>query len=149
MKLEASTFVYASWVEALVTDVNLRTDSFRMLLVTRDYIPQTSSHSLLKDISHEVKGLGYQRQVLQNVKLKRTEENGISTINMIADNVTYVADGSDWTAHRYVIYDETAPDSPLFCYGLLDARGKDVFVTDGNSLTVQFDPKGLFGVSIG
>jgi hypothetical protein len=112
-------------------------------------VPETEKHSKLRDISNEVKGLGYARQALANISLKRTSEKGVSTINLLADDVTFVADGSDWTAHRYVIYDETVEDSPLFCYGLLDARGKDVLVTDGNSLTVRFDKKGLFGVSVG
>lgn len=124
----------------LAKDINLETDSFVMLLTDDSYIPDLTSDIILADIWGEVSGGGYTRQSLTGVTFA---QSGATAVFDHAD-VVFPATGGEWTARRFIIFDDTASGKPLVGVGLLRDDGSDITISDGNNLTFSTPPGGLF-----
>ena len=117
---------------------------YKVMLVTSTYTPNESLHTILSDITNEITSAGgYAQENL--IGGTWTEAAGVSTFN--ANNTVFTATGADYDAARYwVLYENTStsPLKPLIAYGLIDDTPADVIVTDGTSLTLQWNNLGLF-----
>ena len=118
--------------------------TFKVMLVTSTYTPNENLHTILSDVTNEITAAGsYSRKNL--IGATWTEAAGITTFN--ANNTVFTATGADYDAARYwVLYEDTStsPLKPLIAYGLIDDTPADVIVTDGTSLTLQWNNLGLF-----
>ena len=119
--------------------------TYKVMLVTSTYTPNEDLHTIYSDITNEITSAGnYSQQNL--IGGTWTEAAGISTFN--ANNTVFTASGgTDYDAARYwVLYENTStsPLKPLMAYGLIDDSPADVVVTDGTSLTLQWNNLGLF-----
>jgi len=138
-----STLVfYNSFKERLGSDMNLKTDTFKMLLTSSSYSP-SASHSIITDITNELSGNGYSRQTLGSVTY--VQASGTATFDF--SNVEFTAVGGSITARYFVIYNDTLTNDPLIAYGLLDDTPADVVATDGNKIELVVDASGLFTVA--
>lgn len=124
---------------------NLNADALKMLLVTSSYT-FNAAHTQLSDISNEVSGSGYARQTLANVAW--TESSGTGKLDF--DDPVFSASGGNWTARRWIIFNDTttSPADALICSGLINNADADVTVTDGNSLTFVVPGAGLFTMTL-
>ncbi|MHC4725224.1 MAG: hypothetical protein ACYS9V_13450 [Planctomycetota bacterium] len=117
--------------------------AFKCLLTTSAHTP-LDTHQNLTSITNEVTGNGYARQNLASV----TWADAAGTTTWDAANVVFSATGGSWTARNYHIYYDTGAaadaDRELVIYGLLDQTPADVTVTDGNTLTLQWNISGIF-----
>lgn len=134
--------IYDSWLKKIAEAVDLSSDTFKILLATSSYVPNQSSHAVLADISGEVSGNGYARQTLGSVTFNQA--GGIATFDFA--DAEFVATTGPWTAHFWVIFDDTPAEKPLICYGLLNSAGggTEVTVGGGNFLTFNVNASGLF-----
>lgn len=141
-----SVVFYDSFAEQIGKAANLGSDSFKMLLTTSSYTPNVATHSVLADVTNEVSGGGYARQTLSGVTFNQVNGDAYFDFN----DVVFPATGAGFTAYRFVIYDDSvaSPTKPLVCSGLLDITPAAVTVTNGNSITFQPDPLGLFVLSV-
>ncbi len=137
--------IYESWKEQIGKAPNLASDVFKMLLVTSSYVPDLAFHSVLSDVSGEVTGSGYVQQTLGNV----TFSQSLGTAKFDFDDPVFSASGGNWTARRWIIYDDSVavPLKPLIAVGLIDSADMDVLVTDSNTLTFNVNAAGLFTLS--
>lgn len=134
---------FENWKMHLVTDADLSSDVFKILLCSSSYVPDAENHEFLSDISGEVAGSGYSRQLLGGISLSLNA----GTLTFDANDPVFAAVGGSFSARFWVIYDDSAPSKPLVCYGLLDETPADVIVTDGNTLTLNVNAAGLFTIS--
>jgi hypothetical protein len=140
--MDGTTNIYNSWKENMVEGANLGSDSFVMLLTTSSYTP-SASHTTISNITNELSGDGYVRYSHTIVTSGQT--SGTYTFDI--DNAEFEADGDDWTARYWVLFDDTLAGDPLVAWGLLDDTPADVEVTDGNKLTVTINASGLFTIA--
>lgn len=139
MLLTGTAAFFRSWLLRESEDINLFSDSFKMLLVGSDYVVDLNNHSVLADISNEVSGGGYQRQALGGVTW-----NDISGSPRFSfDELTFAATTGAWSARRWVLWDDTPGDKPLLATGLISSLDEDVTITAGNTLTFTL-PAGYF-----
>lgn len=120
--------------------VDLDGDTFKVLLTTSAYTPDSEAHSVLTDITNEVSGNGYARQTLTSVTWNRST----NTMTFDSADPVFTASGGSIVARYWVIYDDTpvSPADPLVAWGLIDNTPADVTVTDGNTLTLQVNASG-------
>lgn len=140
-----TTNIYNSWAGNIAKSVDVSSDTFKMLLTTSAYTPSQSAHTVLADITNELSGNGYARQILGSVTF--TQSTNVWTFDF-ADPV-FTATGGSLVARYWVIYDDTptSPADPLVAYGLIDSTPADVTTTDGNTLTININASGLFTVT--
>ena len=123
-------------------------DTFKVLLTTSTYVPDAAGDTALSDVTNEITAAGgYSRKSLTNATW--TEAAGVTTFN--ADNTIFSASGADFDAARYwVLFDDTTttPLKALIAYGLIDNTPADVAVTNGTSLTLQWNNLGLFTLGV-
>lgn len=121
--------------------IKFHTDTFKALLTTSTYVPSSSGHTVLADITNELSGSGYSRQTLAGV----TWVQAGAVLTFDCNNPVWTASGGNLTARYYVIYDDTptSPADPLLFWGLLDDSPADVIVTDGNTFSLVIDAAGL------
>ena len=138
-----TTNIYNAWLDYLTKGANIGSDSFSMGLSTSSYTPNQSTHALLADITNEVSGSGYARQVLGSVTSNRS--GAVQTFDF-ADPV-FTASGGSIVARYWWIINTTVGGSPLVAYGLIDSTPADVTTTTGNTLTINVNASGLFTVT--
>lgn len=139
MILNGTAQFYDAWRLRESKDVNLSTDTFKMLLVDDSYVPDFAAHAVLADITGEISGNGYARQTLGSVLWD--DSSGKPRFSF--DQVTFEATTGPWVARRWVLFDDTLADKPLMAGGLLNADDADVTVTAGNELSFTM-PAGYF-----
>lgn len=137
--------VTAKWygqalVSAFNKEVDLDTDTLKVMLCTSSYIPDQDAHRYKSSVTNEVVGTGYTAtgQTLAGVTV---------TYNASTNTTTMTANTSTWpsstiTARYAVIYDSTpATDAtrPLLCY--VDF-GADVVSASG-AFTITWDVTGI------
>lgn len=121
--------------------IDLDDDTFLLALVGSGYTPDYEAHSVASDLTAELSGNGYARQSLNTTWVRTGAE-----VAFDADDAGFLADGGPIAARRGIIIDDTptSPADPLVCESLLDDTPADVSVTDGNTLTIEFDADGVF-----
>ncbi len=120
--------------------VDLDGDAFSLLLTTSSYTPNAATHTMVSDITNEVSGNGYARQVLASVAYTEIGPNGLMRFDS-ADPV-FTASGGSIVARYWVLFSNANGSDAtreLLAYGLLDNTPADVTTTDGNTLTVNVD----------
>lgn len=145
MIYSASLQIYTQFKKNLGRSMNLSTDTFKMLLTSNAYVPNLLTDAVLADVLGELSGNGYARQTLGSVAY---DEVGDDMKFDFADPV-FSATGGNWTARRWVIFDDTvsSPTKPLVATGLINSADADVTVTSGNTLTFNVNASGLFVLS--
>ena len=118
---------------------------FKVLLTTSSYTP-AATHSTIGNITNELTAAGgYARQNLGSVTWSTTG----NTATWDAANTQWTASGADFDAARYfVIFADGAANDALIGYGNIDNTPADVTVTDGTTLTLQWNNSGIFTSSI-
>lgn len=122
---------------------NLHTDTLKMLLVTSSYT-FSAAHATVSDITNEVSTNGYARQTVANQAW--TETTGTGKLDF--DDPVFSASGGNWTARRWVLFNDTHASDALICSGLINNADADVVCTDGNSLTFVVPGAGLFTMTL-
>lgn len=126
-------------------EINLNSDSFKVMLVTSTYRPE-ASHRYLSSVSGEITGTGYRSggKALTNVTYKVSADG--STYTWKADSVTFENLTADNIRYA-IIYDDTPSSSgqkPLIAYfdfsKNLNVSGADV--------TVAWNDKGIITITI-
>lgn len=130
---------YNNWIKVQGTTANLATDIFKILLTSSSYVPNSASHTQLSDVTGELTGPGYVRQVLGSVTF--TESGGTATFD--CDDIQFVATSGTHTAKYWVIYDDTLAGDILVAWGLIDSNGGNVIFTELNLIV---DAAGLFTI---
>lgn len=137
---------YESFVREL-NDKNVKVgttpDAFTIGLSTSAYTPLAATHEALADITNELSGNGYARQVLANVTLT---EPSAGVWRFDCDDPVFSPSGADMTARWWWIFNDTAtsPLDMLCFYGLLDDSVADVTTPDGETLTFQVNASGIY-----
>jgi len=124
-------------------DINLGSDTLKILLVTSTYAPNIDTHQFLSDVTNEVVGAGYTAggKTLASVAILTDLPNDRSALD--AADVTWTT--ATITARAAIIYKDTgvAGTSKLITY--ID------FVTDkissGADFTIAFDATGILRLS--
>jgi hypothetical protein len=130
---------YNSFTARLGIDISLESDELKIALLTSGYVPN-ADHATFADLTNELSGSGYAEQILTGQSY--TQASGIATFD--ADDPVFQASGGNWTAKYWAMFDNTLADKPLICYGLIDATGINVTVTDGNQLIIFPNVAGFF-----
>lgn len=126
---------------------------FRVTLCTSAYTPNAATHQDLNDLTNEVAGTNIQEAGAPRIALSNPAWEASSGANgqqrFDADNPVWTASGGDFTAHYWVLYDDTPAadaDKTLIAYGFLNSAGggTDVTTTDGNTLTLNLATDGFF-----
>ena len=126
-------------------EINLNSDSFKIMLVGSSYTPD-KSHRYLSAVSGEISGTGYTSggKVLTNISFKVNADG--STYTWKADSVTYENLTAD--SIRYsVVYDNTpssAGQKPLIAY--FDF-GKNLNVSCAD-VTIAWNDKGIITITV-
>lgn len=141
--MAASISFYDSWIQRLAQAANLSTDTFTVGLVTSAYTPNAATHTQLSDITNELSGSGYSRQNLSSV----TFNNSAGTVTFDAADTVFTASGGSIVARHAFIFDDTVLNDPLVAFILLDTTPANVTVTDGNTLTLQWNALGIFTIA--
>ena len=141
--MASSIVLYNSWVKKLAEGANVSSDTFIVGLTSSSYTPNASTHDELADITNELSGSGYSRQTLASVTFNLSG----GTVTFDAADSVFTASGGTITARYFFIFDDTVAGDPLVAYGLLDTTPADVAVTDGNTLTLQWNASGIFTIA--
>jgi hypothetical protein len=81
------------------------------------------------------------------VACAQTFSNAAGTETFDVADASWTASGGSITARFAVLYDDTAANKDLIAYCLLDSAPADVTVTDGNTLSIQINPLGVFTIA--
>ena len=121
-------------------DVDLDTDTLKIMLVTDLYTPDFGTHDFKADVTNEVVGTGYTAGGETLTSLSLTQSGG--TITFDAADVTWSS--STITARAAVIYDDTIASDPLICY--IDF-GSDQSSSSGD-FVLSFNASGIFTIDL-
>lgn len=126
------------------TDLNSHT--FKIALFTSSSNANTLTNSTLASLTNQVANAnGYTTGGNTLASVTWTQTGGVATFD--AADTTWTASGGSITARFAVIYDDTSASDSLVAVCLLDTTPADVTVTDGNTLTIQFNASGIFTLS--
>ena len=126
------------------TDLNSHT--FKIALFTSSSNANTLTNSTLASLTNQVANAnGYTTGGNTLSSVTWTQSSGTATFD--AADTTWTASGGSITARFAVIYDDTSASDSLVAVCLLDTTPADVTVTDGNTLTIQFNASGIFTLS--
>lgn len=135
----ATSDVFMSFVSKMIPISRGKETGLSLIvaLTGRDYTPDFMSHKSISDVTDEVVGNGYVRQTLTGLK---KDESVPGKIILSANNVLFEANGGQWGATRWVMYEADA-DGTLVAAGLInESREDDTVITDGNQLELLFEP---------
>ena len=131
---------YTKFKERLLNkEIDFDSDTFLLALLQSGYTP-AATHSATTQLTNEVAAGGYGRVTLGSLALAATG----SAVAWDAGNAVFTASGAAFTAHYWVLIDDTPTGDCLVAYGLLDNSPASVTVADGNTLTVQWNDNGIF-----
>ncbi|MBI4822672.1 MAG: hypothetical protein HY805_00350 [Nitrospirae bacterium] len=124
-------------------NIDLDTDTIKVLLVTSAYVPDQDLHDFKDDVTNEITGTGYTAggQALANKTVTQDNTNNKAVFD--ADDVVWAS--SSLTARGAVIYKDTgtAGTSPLIAYIDFSA---DKTSSNGN-FTIQWNASGILSLS--
>lgn len=121
--------------------VNLVTANVSAMLCDSGYVPDYTGHQYVSDITHEVVGSGYQRQVLTGKRLVK----GLGRTVFNSDPITFAAVTDVMVARWMILFVDTGDPttSPLLCAVLMDASPADI-TTPPNKFLIA-TPDGVNG----
>ena len=118
---------------------------FMVALHTNTYVPNAATDTVYADATNEISNTGgYTKQDIANITWT---ESPAGTMIWNGDDVQWTASGDNFDAARYwVLYDDESAGATdaLIAYGYIDDSPADVQVTDGTTLTLQWNAGGLF-----
>ena len=123
--------------------IDLDADTFKVALASSASNAATTSVNGIASLTNEVSGNGYAQVTLGSV----TWNESAGTVTFDSGDAVYTASGGSITARFAVLYDDTVTTpvaDPIIAHCLLDNTPADVAATDGNTLTVQMNPSGIF-----
>jgi hypothetical protein len=145
--MAASISFYNNWREA-ISDVPLRSTTFKVTLHSSSYT-FSASHSVYADLTNELSTANGYTNGGANITSGSWDHSG-ATATFDAGDTQWVASGGSITARRAVIRASGTFNSqvdPLVASILMDTTPADVTVTDGNTLTLQWNASGIFTVT--
>lgn len=119
-------------------EIDFDSDTFLIALLQSDYTPG-ADHSATTQLTNEVAAGGYGRATLGSLAIAATG----SAVTFDAADVVWTASGAAFTAHYWVLIDDTPTGDCLVAYGLIDNSPASVTVSDGNTLTLQWNANGI------
>lgn len=125
-------------------NIDLNTDTFKIMLVTSAYTPDIDTHAKRSDVTNEVSGPGYSAGGATLTSVTSTQDNTNDRLVWDAADATWSS--STLTARGAVIYKSRGGASTadeLVCY--LDF-GADITSTAG-TFTVAFNATGILTLS--
>ena len=134
--------MYAKGFEAVFNkEVDLDTDSVKVLLATSAYTPNQSTHKYKSSVTSEVSGTGY----TAGGATLTSKTVGTSGLTFTFDAADITWSSSTLTARYAVFYIDTgtASTSPLLCYWDF---GQDEISSSGN-FTLTLSSSGIFTVT--
>lgn len=138
-------YFYKAWGLNQATAQNVSSDTFKCILLSSSYTPDTETDDLLADITaNEISGNGYARQTLAGVTWTRSGSTTTFTFN----NIEYTASGGTITARRWAIYDDTSTGDMLVCGGLCDSANSDVSAPSGQKLIIRPHASGVYTATL-
>lgn len=123
-------------------EINLATDSIKMMLVTSTYVPNGDTHAFRSDVTNEVVGTAYTLGGKVMTTPLVTQDDTLNNAKFDTDDVAWAA--STITAAAAVIYKDvgTAGTDPLIAY--YDFGGDIVSVA--GTLTVTINVLGVLTI---
>ena len=145
----ASTITVYNSLKLFLLDgtLDLNTNTFKVTLHSSAYTPNAATHSVLAHTTGELATAnGYTNggKLLVNPSLT----NSLGTVKWNADNLVWTASSGSIVA-RYAVISAigtlNGTTNPLIAYITLNDNGgaQDVTVTDGNTLTLQWNTNGI------
>lgn len=125
---------------ALTKQVNLTSDTLKVMLCTSAYTPDQDAHQFQSSVTNEVVGTGYTAGGATLGSVTLTYNGGTNVLTFDAADTSWA--GSTITARYAVVYDSTpgtAATNPLLIY--VDF-GADV-VSSAGTFTITWDATGI------
>ena len=130
---------YSKFKQRLLNkEIDFDSDTFLIALLQSGYTPG-ADHSVTTQLTNEVAVGGYARATLGSLAIAATA----SAVTFDAADVVWTASGAAFTAHYWVLIDDTATNDCLVAYGLIDNSPASVTVADGSTLTLQWNDNGI------
>lgn len=124
MAASAFTF-YGEAIERMAKgEIDWDGHTFKAILCTSSYTPDTDTHDDLADITNELSGGDYARVTLSGITVTRST----TTITVDCDNISF-GNPVTLTAKYLIVYDDTHASDALIGYVDLDSGGGSVSST--------------------
>ena len=126
-------------------EIDLDSDSLKLLLVNSSYTPNQDTHQYKSDVSNEVTGTGYTAGGATVSSVTVSYNSGTNTLSFDAADVTWAT--ASITARYGILYDASpGSDATRPLIGYIDFGG-DVTST-GADFTVVWDAAGIDSVTV-
>ena len=126
-------------------EIDLDSDSLKLLLVNSSYTPNQDTHQYKSDVSNEVTGTGYTAGGATVSSVTVSYNSGTNTLSFDAADVTWAT--ASITARYGILYDASpGSDATRPLIGYIDFGG-DVTST-GADFTVVWDDAGIGSVTV-
>ena len=141
----ANVIYNSFFADSKKAQINLETDTIKVMLVTSTYVPNIDTHTKRSDVTNEVVGTGYTAGGATLGSKTVTQNNTTDAGVFDAADVTWTA--STITARGAVLYKDTgvAANDNLIAY--IDF-GTDQISSNGN-FTIQWNASGILSTSQG
>lgn len=143
-----ASFIYNKGkYEILNGNIDFKSDSFKVALVTSSYTPDKDAHDNWEDITNEASGSPYEaggkeltsKDITLDYTNDRVEFNGGDTAQRPGFTIWPF---STITARAAIIYKDTEVDSTSTLIAYIDF-GQD-YSTNGEDFTIEWDSEGIF-----
>ena len=131
--------------------IDLDGDTFKVALFQSTSNVATTSINALSTATNQVSNAnGYTTGGVALTGVTWVESSGTVTFDATDMTDAWTASGGSIVARFAVIYDDTVTTpvaDPIIAHCLLDNSPADITVTDGNTLSINFNASGIFTVS--
>lgn len=144
--MAVTAFLYGAFIDKLAQkEIDLDSDTFKVMLCTSTYTPNQDTHDYKNDITNEVTGTGYTATGATLASVTWGYTSGTNTWKFDAADTSWAS--STITARYAVIYDSTpATDATRPLVGYIDF-GAD-FVSTGGSFDIVWAAAGIFTATV-
>jgi hypothetical protein len=126
-----------------ISNINLLTDTIKLMLVTSAYTPNQDTHTKRSDVTNEVVGSGYTAGGVTLANKTVTQNNATNAADFDADDITIPS--ATITARGAVLYKSRGGASSADeLIGYLDF-GSDITSTAGN-FVINFNAAGIINL---
>jgi hypothetical protein len=123
--------------------LDIKSDTYKLMLVTSTYTINTTTHAVKADVTNELATAnGYTAGGITMTSPTYAQVAGVATWDAADTSVT--ASGGSLVFRRGVIYDDTSASDYLVLSILFDTTPADITVLSGNTFTVQWNASGIF-----
>lgn len=144
--MAAGSFNFYNGAAKHILETGMSAMTVVVALTTSSYTP-SAAHATESDLTNELSGSGYSRQTVSSPTITTVDTND-AEFDDDGSDVAFTASGGNLTA-RYAVYIDTGTSpGTLLGYYLLDDTPADVTVTDGGTLTIQFNANGLLRATV-